>query len=295
MDLVSVVITTHNRKEFLEQAIESVMNQTYSNIQCIIVDDASTDGTENFVKNKYKSSIEYIRIEKSKGGNHARNVGLLACKGKYIALLDDDDIWNESKIEKQVNLLKSDNHIGLVYCGMCVFNDEGINTLQDLGKLKRGDLSRYVLIKKICLTSSIMFKSNLVFEDKILFDEELKFWQEYEFMIRVAQKYEIDFVPECLLMYRIYGKKKKSVSLTSKLDGWQSSVKYIYHKHNILYNKLNKYELAERDFIYYCEGISRSKSVGNVKAMLGFSINLLFHIGTLKVLVHKITEKISRV
>ena len=102
MKKVSAVITTHNRCELLLKAIESVKNQTYKNIEIIVVDDASSDSTLD--KCRILDGIKYIRINTSKGGNYARNVGIKNSSGHYIAFLDDDDEWYPTKIEKQLGL-----------------------------------------------------------------------------------------------------------------------------------------------------------------------------------------------
>ena len=92
--MVSAIVTTHNRRKLVKKAIDSVLSQTYKQIECIVVDDAGTDDTSVFLKEYIeKGLIQYIYIprEKSKGGNHARNQGIKASKGEYIAFLDDDD------------------------------------------------------------------------------------------------------------------------------------------------------------------------------------------------------------
>lgn len=107
-ELVTAIITTHNRLELLKRAIESVMTQSYPNIELIIVDDHSTDGTDEYCKQLSISThnITYINIprEQSKGGNYARNLGIKNSHGVYIAFLDDDDIWLPEKINLQVQL-----------------------------------------------------------------------------------------------------------------------------------------------------------------------------------------------
>lgn len=92
MKLVSAIITTHNRLSLLKRAVESALSQTYKNIEVIVVDDASTDGTPEYC-NELPLRYIYIPKEESRGGNHARNLGILAAKGEYVAFLDDDDYW----------------------------------------------------------------------------------------------------------------------------------------------------------------------------------------------------------
>ena len=118
--LVSAIIVTHNRLPLLKRAVKSVENQTYDNIELIVVDDASDDGTNIYGDELIKRGYKYLYIDKehSKGGNHARNVGIKNSTGEYIALLDDDDYWKSYKTEKQVNYLNEHPEYGMVYSGL---------------------------------------------------------------------------------------------------------------------------------------------------------------------------------
>ena len=110
---VSVIITTKNRKDLLKRAIESVKKQTYKNIELIVINDGSTDGTNEMLE-KMKVKTIYIEPNKSKGGNYARNLGVINTDGEYIAFLDDDDEWMPTKIEKQVDILKKYTSLALI-------------------------------------------------------------------------------------------------------------------------------------------------------------------------------------
>lgn len=112
--LVSAIITTHNRIDLLKRAVKSVYEQTYPNIELIVVDDNSTDGTQTWCESQ---NFHYIRIPsgESKGGNYARNLGIKASKGEYVAFLDDDDYWLPEKTEKQMWLMMEKGDC-VVYC-----------------------------------------------------------------------------------------------------------------------------------------------------------------------------------
>ena len=100
MELVTVIITTHNRSDKLKNAIRSVLNQTYVNIEIIVVDDYSSDDTELTIKefiSKY-NNIKYYRLDKPSGANVARNIGIMNANGIYITGLDDDDVMLENRI-----------------------------------------------------------------------------------------------------------------------------------------------------------------------------------------------------
>ena len=165
--LVSVIITTHNRQELLSRAIESVLLQSYQNIECIVVDDASEDGTKEYCESI--ESINYVRISKdeSKGGNYARNLGIKNALGEYIAFLDDDDYWLPEKIEKQINLL-IEKQCSLVFCGRkleYVKKNAEIFYRDDLPNSKyKGDLSTEILMSICTTTSAIFVKRDMLFE-----------------------------------------------------------------------------------------------------------------------------------
>ena len=239
--MVSAIITTHNRKELLKRAIESVLSQTYKDMECIVVDDASTDGTGELCKS-YPIQYIYIPKEKSKGGNYARNLGIKASSGIYCAFLDDDDYWLPEKIEKQVALIE-EKQCELVYCGRIieqVFTDSTL--FKDCLPDPRwcGDMQKLIL-QFICCTTSTILVSRQALIDAFFFDESLKFWQEYELTIRLAQRQPFYFVNEALCVYRV--NISDTNRLTNKYFEWRKAVKYIHIKHKNLYKKLTPKEI----------------------------------------------------
>ena len=112
-DLISVIITTRNRILKVERAICSVLNQTYNNIEIIVVDDFSNDGTFEYIKNKFPSII-IIRNKKKLGGSGSRNIGIKKSNGLYISFLDDDDYFRKDKIEIQYNTYLKEKNSSLI-------------------------------------------------------------------------------------------------------------------------------------------------------------------------------------
>ena len=110
-DLVSIIMPTYNCGKFIGKTIESVVNQTYSNWELIISDDASSDNTEEVVR-KYLSDkrIKYIRFDTNKGAAEARNNSMKLAIGEYMAFLDSDDLWLPDKLEKQLTFMKKNNY-----------------------------------------------------------------------------------------------------------------------------------------------------------------------------------------
>ncbi len=236
-DLVSAVITTHNRLEFLKKAIKSVKEQTYKNIEIIVVDDGSTDGTKEFCINE--KGIKYIEIlkEDHKNGNYARNLGIKNSNGKFIAFLDDDDEWYSTKIEKQVKKIKRNNNIGMVYTNRkIIVNDGQYIYITSINNENKNDCKKKCLYNIFSVTSAMMFRKEAL-ENVGLFDENVNFWQETELVIRICQNYMIDFIDEPLLLYRQYVNGKKQLS--NNIEGFKQAVQYINEKHKDLIEYLS--------------------------------------------------------
>lgn len=263
-ELVTAIITTHNRLELLKQAVESVKNQSYPNIELIIVDDHSTDGTDEYCKQLSISThnITYIYIprEQSKGGNYARNLGIKNSHGVYIAFLDDDDIWLPEKINLQVQLI-TDKNCDLVY------GNRIVEVIDPNGKSKfypsklnpqyEGDVSQAILTDIFTTTSLILVRKS-IFELIGLFDEELKYWQEYELSIRIAQLSPFYAVHQPLIHYRV--NHSDNQRLTNKYYGWHKAVKYIHYKHAELYRNLPLYLKLKSHALVWHDAAERCKA-----------------------------------
>ncbi|TAA72296.1 glycosyltransferase family 2 protein [Planococcus salinarum] len=198
-DLVSIVIPTYNRSNLLQKAISSLQTQTYQNIEIIIVDDCSSDDTEEVVRNMKDARIHYIKHEMNKGGSEARNTGLRQAGGKFIGFLDSDDQWLPEKLEKQLSLFKKNPSAGVVYTGVQVVN--GDKVIETVIPQYKGDLLPK-LFEGNCLntTSSILVKKELLIEVGG-FDGSLPSCQDWDLYIRLALITKFDFVKEPLVLF----------------------------------------------------------------------------------------------
>jgi len=117
---VSVVIPTYNRAQFIERCVCSALQQTYRDLEVIVVDDGSNDGTDIRIDNlkRTDSRLHFLRHDKNRGAQAARNTGIYAARGKYIAFLDSDNEWMPDKLERQLPLFENNNNkVGVVYSG----------------------------------------------------------------------------------------------------------------------------------------------------------------------------------
>jgi glycosyltransferase involved in cell wall biosynthesis len=203
---VSVIIPTYNYGRFIAEAIRSALCQTYGALEIIVIDDGSTDDTASLA-NSFGTSIRYFRQE-NMGVCAARNRGVLESNGKFIAFLDADDIWEPTKIEKQVAKFGEDPEIGLVHCGMREFDSATGATVEVHLEGAEGWLAEDIALSEqsvIVGPGGTIMVSRQAFEDVGGFDTRLKNGEDWEFCFRVATKYKIGFVPEVLVEYRSHG------------------------------------------------------------------------------------------
>lgn len=205
-ELISVIITTHKRSvHLIDRALNSVLNQTYKNIEIIIVSDNFNDkplqkSIEEYFNNNYSNSVNLKLATEALGANRARNIGAASSHGKYLAFLDDDDVWFSNKLEVQQSAFIN-NEIAIVYCDEYGFNEN--NNL--IFSKKYVDISKKpldFLFKKgnvIGGASNPLIRKDS-FYDVGCFDEKLLSSQDLDLWVRLVQQFKIAFVNKKLLI-----------------------------------------------------------------------------------------------
>jgi len=195
--LVSIIIPTYNRAEFLPRAVQSALDQTYTNIEIIIVDDCSPDNTKEVVKayQKKDKRIQYLCNKKNSWACFSRNQWIHKAKWEYIQFLDDDDEISLNKLEKQLNKFeKADNKIWVITCDVDYQRS-------DIHMVKKNRKKWYIfvdLLKSYCVyaTHSMLIKKECF--QNVSFDSTLVSWQEYDLMLQILKNWHIDYIPEVL-------------------------------------------------------------------------------------------------
>lgn len=257
--MVSAVITTHNRLRYLKKAVESVKSQTYEDIEIIVVDDGSDDGTREYCKEAEVRYI-YIPLKEHINGNYARNLGIKAAKGEYVAFLDDDDEWRPKKIEKQIATMTGD--VGAVYVYRHFVVENGVEYDEGGGEVLAGDLSKEVFYNIVSTTSCLLFRKEAL-NAVGGFDEKVGYWQESDLMIRVCQKYKVVCVPEPLVLYRIF--YSDQARLSNKVEGFKKAVEYINKKYAKEIDALSPAEQNKRTAMICADIANRYAIVGDKK------------------------------
>ena len=203
--LVSVVIPAYESPDYLNQAIRSVCDQTWTDYELIVVDDGSTD--ECVARYELPKTARLIRHESNRGAGAARNTGIRAGKGDYVALLDHDDVWLPGKLEAQVAILEANPDASLAYC-RCTTVDDKLNPKSDTRwteKSPSADPLRQFLDGwgPIRSCSAILVRRQ-AFDEVGLFDESLTGTDDYQFYMRLALTHRFAYDPEPLVLYRMH-------------------------------------------------------------------------------------------
>ena len=203
MAKVSVIIPTYNGAKYLATAVESALAQTYRDVEVVIVNDGSTDGTDAIAR-AYGPRVTYIRKTENTGLASARNVGIRGSSGTCIALLDDDDWWEPEKLQEQMAEIEKDGAVALVYSDMCVHYDDG-STIPSFLSSRPLASSGYVFDKLI--QSRFIFPSTVLIRRSCLqqvglFDESMLSLEDCEFFSRLCYACRVAVVRKPLVHRR---------------------------------------------------------------------------------------------
>lgn len=284
--LVSVVIPTYNRGYLIERTINSVLSQTYTNFELLIVDDASTDNTEQIISNIHDKRLNYIRLEQNTNGTKPRNIGIQNSKGDFIAFLDSDDEWLPNKLEKQLNFINQLNSEEFL-CFTGLIKNNGVIEEPTKQRVLRNneDIMDYILIEdNLVQTSTYMLPAKIA--KKVEFNPTVKKHQDWDFCLRL-KKQDVEFIyyPENLTVWNIDARDDRITSNTKynySLDWYNNSKSYL--------SKRAQYSfLAKIAANYYVLNKQKFKALGiYIRAYFTNAINLkIFIKGILKLIVPK--------
>jgi len=212
---VSVIVPTYNREHLLKETIESILNQTFKDFELIIVDNYSSDNTEDVVKSYNNHRIRYFKNQNNGIIAINRNFGIEKSRGEYIGLCDDDDIWMPDKLEKQLSEFEKDEKIGLVCTNGMNFNENGDFGLVHKNSLNDDDFKfESIVIKNPIISSSILIKKSVI-NDVGMMDEEPEFFgaEDNCLWIKTAKKYKVKYIDLPLIKYRTHSGVYRNVDI----------------------------------------------------------------------------------
>jgi glycosyltransferase involved in cell wall biosynthesis len=196
---VSIVLPTYNGAKYIRQSIDSCLNQTYQNIELIIVDDGSTDETSDLIKSYKDERIRYLRHEKNKGLPHALNTGFTHTTGEYLTWTSDDNLYAENAIEKMLSFLKNKNCL-FVYCDFYQFKDDNLWN-QNMVKLPE-----VIALENGNRIGPCFLYSRKVMENIGEYDPVTELAEDYDYWIRVSKSFSLCHLNEPLYFFRVHSK-----------------------------------------------------------------------------------------
>ena len=222
MPKVSINIPCFNSEKYIAETLQSVLSQTFEDFEIILVNDGSTDKTEEIIKTFSDPRIKYY-YQKNMGLGNTRNRQLALSSGDFIAFLDHDDIWLPTKLEKQIPLFENQPKVGLVYCDTIFFNDKGdVNRLYNNRVPLRGNVFRQILKDYFLAMPSVVIRKKALDSQQQLFDDNFSMSEERDLFTRIAYDWDFDYVGEPLAKWRMHSKsltfsKRELVSRETEL------------------------------------------------------------------------------
>jgi len=201
-NLVSVIMATFNRENYLPYAIDSVLNQTYRNLELLIIDDGSVDGTRDLV-NTYKDPRISYYYQENKGQSSAINLGLQHARGEYISFLDSDNIWKLDKVERQVLLLNDNPDYQIVYGEIEIIDENGdIQPFHSNVTRHSGNIMKKLLVYNFINFNTTMMKSVCISELGGM-NSSVPAGPDYDLFLKLSTRYFFLYVPQIFAQYRV--------------------------------------------------------------------------------------------
>jgi len=246
--LVSVIVPAYNVAPTIERTISSVLNQTYSKLEVLVVDDGSTDETALLVRRMAAGEPRLRLLQKENGGLvSARNFGIAHSQAEFIAPIDADDLWHSEKIKKQMAIMQSrGDHVGLVYCWARAINEQDQVLFDITPCTLRGNVYAALVIRNFVSSGAPLARKRCVDEiggyDVTLLSRGAQCCEDLKFNLDIAERYDFDLVPEFLLAYRVH-----AGSMSTNIDAMLRS-------HQVVWNEVRRRhpELPRKLFRWAC-------------------------------------------
>jgi glycosyltransferase involved in cell wall biosynthesis len=200
MPATSIIIPTYNRSALVKETVNSVLKQTFSDFEILIIDDGSTDSTREVIKSLKDSRLKYI-YQNNSGVSSARNLGLKIARGQFICFLDSDDLWPENFLQTMTVNLQNNPQYGAAYCMRTrLFENGSTQSSYQKEFFSSGQVTEQLFKKTFIQTSAICFRKNAL--EGIFFDESLTNGEDVDAWLRVSTRTKFLFVTDIQITYR---------------------------------------------------------------------------------------------
>ena len=272
MPKVSVIIHTYNREDYISETIESVLAQTYKDFEIIVIDDGSTDNTKKKLE-RFNSKIKIIEQKNSERAV-SRNNGIKAASGKYISILDSDDLWAENKLDEQVKILDSMQDVILVY-GQCERINEKNQKIKSAKRQKEGysgNVFKELLLRNFIVSPTPVFKREF-FEKTSGFETRYIPYEDWEFWLRLSLLGKFYFINKPLAFYRIHPEQSVKSAKAEKIEEVTTSLLKDSFKLTDISDPLKRKALGTAN-LRFCYWYLLAGDIKSAKEKINNAINL---------------------
>lgn len=299
---VSVIMPTYNRRDFICEAIQSVLTQRHQSLELIIVDDGSTDNTKEYIEESYSDTRIRYFYQENQGQSAARNFGLSIAKGDYICFLDSDNRWLPKKLAKSLELFDEISEIDVVYADTITIDEKG-DIISEENMTRYSGIISDQLLKDNCVSINTLMAKRHCFEEMGGFDESLRVAEDYELWLRFSTKYKFQYIPEFFAEYRIMkvhvsSDKDRVFEINERiifnfLDIYGDTLtgREISTGLNAFYTRKGRYFVSERRWkigaaSFFQALLRKPLSIHTWRAILRFFIQVLSSFGTERKIAH---------
>lgn len=268
MPTVSVIINCFNESEFVGEAIDSVFAQTFQDWEIVFWDNASSDGSGDIAAG-YGNKVRCFRSDEMVQLGTARKLAFEQTRGEYVAILDADDVWLPEKLESQVDLFQNNSDVGMVYCDVTYFDDQGDSErLFQLVDPHRGDIFEHLISQNFMFSSAMIFRRSALDELGCAFDDSYARAQDYDLTLRLAYDFQVDYVNKPLAKWRFVGVEDKpwKKTLVSRVSEVKRSFESLIAEHPEI---STKYSIQIKEFykqLDYLAGVTAWRECKAVEA-----------------------------
>ena len=246
--LVSIVINCYNGEKYLRKSIESILDQSYKNLELIFWDNHSTDQSKNIIKSYDDSRIKYFFSQNHTTLYQARNLALKECKGDFVNFLDADDYYLKDKIAKQLLYFK-DEKVGVIYSNYYrYYEDIKKKKLLTNKMLPSGNLTQYILEESQISFMTAMVRKKSLDSLEFNFDPKYSIIGDYDLLYRLSFNWDFYYINEPLAVYRIHDENfsKNSILFIDELKDWYNkNYNSFINKKNYIYKKIIFFQALE--------------------------------------------------
>lgn len=259
--LITVFMPVYNTEDFLKEAIESILAQSYSNFELLIIDDGSTDNSINIIESFKDKRIRLVKNKKNMGLPYTRNRGLELAKGEYIAIMDSDDISHEKRLENQLDFLLKNRGIAIIVSNFKLIYGNGKIKKSGMPNWNPEEIKAQLLFRNFILNSSAMIRKDFIKKSGIKYNEEFFACQDYMFWVECLKFGEIYREKKHLLSYRT---GHENITSNSKKKKKNARAKLINFIHETALN-LFGFELtnSEKNLYYSLFGEENNLNIKN--------------------------------